>query len=191
MLFPIFYGLIAPIKVSAKPLSAINSAIALATKLNAQLSIAIGALQITVPNLLSSATVEGLIGNENKHSKDSAAAMRDKIADLARNSGIPVHTETLIGDLSQIKSRFANRARVHGLVYAGHWLEIENDEEDSPAHLAVDIVGAVVGWNLAFFGRPDTIITITYSRHLASAPLDPDLNVSSPLIAVNHWEEVY
>jgi nucleotide-binding universal stress UspA family protein len=118
MLFPIFYGLIAPIKISAQPLSAINSAIALATKLDAQLSIAIGALQITVPNLLSSATVEGLIGNENKHSKDSAAAMCEKISDLVHSSGVTIHTETLIGDLSQIRSSFANRARVHGLVYA-------------------------------------------------------------------------
>ena len=118
MLFPIFYGLIAPSSVSAQPLNAINSAIALAAKLDAQLSIAIGALQITVPNLLSSATVDGLIGNENKRSKDSAAAMRDRIADLARSSGSTIHTEILKGDLSQIKSRFANRARVHGLVYA-------------------------------------------------------------------------
>ncbi len=116
MLFPIFYGLIAPSNVSAQPLNAINSAIAIAAKIDAQLSIAIGALQITVPNLLSSATVEGLIGNENKRSKDSAAAMRDRIADLARSSGSTIHTEILKGDLSQIKSRFANRARVHGLV---------------------------------------------------------------------------
>ena len=118
MLFPIFYGFIAPNNTTAQPLDAVKTAIALATKLDAQLSIAIGALQITIPNLLRSATIEGLIGNENKRSKDLAAAVSDQIIDLAGSSGVTIHTETLKGDLSQIKSRFANRARVHGLVYA-------------------------------------------------------------------------
>jgi nucleotide-binding universal stress UspA family protein len=155
MLFPIFYGLIAPSNVSAQPLNAINSAIALATKLDAQLSIAIGALQITVPNLLSSATVEGLIGNENKHSRDSAAAMRDKIADLARNSGIPVHTETLIGDLGQINSRFANRARVHGLVYAAAGI---------PGEL---LGGALIEPLLFESGRPVLVVPNSYTSPIS------------------------
>lgn len=155
MLFPIFYGLIAPNNVSAQPLNAVNSAIALAAKLDAQLSIAIGALQITIPNLLSSATVEGLIGNENKHSKDSAAAIRDKIADIARNSGIPVHTETLIGDLGQIKSRFANRARVHGLVYA---------ESGIPGEL---LGGTLIEPLLFESGRPVLVVPNGYSSPIS------------------------
>lgn len=118
MLFPIFFGFIAPGNGSAKPLDAIKTAACLATKLDAQLSIAIGALQITIPNLLTSATVEGLIANENRRSKDSADAVREQIADLARSFGVTIHTETLKGDLSQIKNRFANRARVHGMVFA-------------------------------------------------------------------------
>ena len=61
MHFPIFYGLIAPDIASAKPLSAVNVAIDLATKLDAQLSIVIGALQISVPNILHSGVVDGLI----------------------------------------------------------------------------------------------------------------------------------
>lgn len=155
VLFPIFYGLIAPNSVSAQPLNAINSAIALATKLDAQLSIAIGALQITIPNLLSSATVEDLIGNENKRSKDSAAAMRDKIADLARKSGIPVHMETLIGDLGQLKSRFANRARVHGLVYA---------EAGIPGEL---LGGALIEPLLFESGRPVLVVPNSYTSPIS------------------------
>ncbi len=155
MLFPIFYGLIAPSNVSAQPLNAVNSAIALAAKLDAQLSIAIGALQITIPNLLSSATVEGLIGNENKHSKVSAAAIRDKIADIARNSGIPVHTETLIGDLGQIKSGFANRARVHGLVYT---------ESGIPGEL---LGGTLIEPLLFESGRPVLVVPNGYSSPIS------------------------
>lgn len=151
MLFPVFYGFIAPDFDSAKPLDAIKTAIALAAKLDAQLSIAIGALQIAVPNLLSSMTVEGLIGNENKRSKDSADAVREQIAGLARSSGVTIHTETLKGDLSQIKSRFANRARVHGLVYA---------EAGIPGEL---LGGTLIEPLLFESGRPVLVVPNGYS----------------------------
>lgn len=118
MLFPIFYGFIAPDIASTKPLSAMKAAIDLATKINAQVSVAISALQISVPNMLSSGIVDGLISNENKRSVDSAAAAREQIIELARNSGLTVHTEILKGDLNGIRGRCANRARVHGLVFA-------------------------------------------------------------------------
>jgi nucleotide-binding universal stress UspA family protein len=151
MFFPIFYGFIALNNVSAQPLDAIKTAIALAAKLDAQLSIAIGALQITIPNLLSSATVEGLIGNENKRSKDSAAAMREQIADLTRSSGVTIHTEILKGDLSQIKSRFADRARVHGLVFA-------------EAGISGELLGGALIEPLLFeSGRPVIVVPNGYS----------------------------
>ena len=118
MQFPIFHGFIAPDIASSKPLKAMKTAFSLAAKLNAQLSFAIGALQISVRTILSSSTVEGLISGENKRSADSASAVRDQIIELARNSGLIVHTEILKGALSSIAGRCANRARVHGLVFA-------------------------------------------------------------------------
>jgi len=155
MLFPIFYGFIAPNNTAAQPLDAVKTAIALATKLDAQLSIAIGALQITIPNLLRSATVEGLIGNENKRNKDLAAAVSDQIIDLAGSSGVTIHTETLKGDLSQIKSRFANRARVHGLVYA---------EAGVPGEL---FGGALIEPLLFESGRPVLVVPNGYSSPIS------------------------
>jgi nucleotide-binding universal stress UspA family protein len=118
MLYPIFYGFIAPDIASAKPPSAMKVAIDLAAKLNAQVSVAIGALQIAVPNILGSGTVEGLIANERKRSADSATAAREYIIGLANSSGLTVHTEILKGGLDLIKRRCANRARVHGMVFA-------------------------------------------------------------------------
>ncbi len=61
MQFPIFYGFIAPDIANTKPLTAIVPAVDLATKLDAQLSVAIGAMRLSVPTLLSSGTVEGLV----------------------------------------------------------------------------------------------------------------------------------
>ena len=62
--------------------------------------------------------MEGLISDENRRSADLGAASREQIAGLARNSDLIVHTEILKGDLSSIARRCANRARVHGLVFA-------------------------------------------------------------------------
>ena len=118
MLFPIFYGFIAPDTASAKSLGAMKAALGLSTKLEAQLSVAIGALQISVLNMLSAPNVEALVSEENKRSADSAVAARERIVDIARNSGVTVHTEILKSDFSRIKGRLANRARVHGLVFA-------------------------------------------------------------------------
>ena len=118
MKFPIFYGLVAPDTGAAKPLKAMKTAFSLAARLDAQLSVAIGALQISVRTILSSNTVEGLISDENKRSAASAAAAHEQITELARKSGLIVHTEILKGDLGSIKRRCANRARVHGLVFA-------------------------------------------------------------------------
>jgi nucleotide-binding universal stress UspA family protein len=118
MKFPIFHGFIASEIGSAKPLEVMKTAFSLAARLDAQLSIAIGALQISVRTILSSTTVEGLISDENKRSADSAVASREQIVGLARNSGLIVHTEILKGDLGSISGRCANRARVHGLIFA-------------------------------------------------------------------------
>ncbi len=118
MKFPIFHGFIAPDTGSEKSLGAIKTAFNLATQLDAQLSIAIGALQISVRTILSSNTVEGLISDENRRSADSASHQRQQIAELARNSGLIVHTEILKGDLGSIVRRCTHRAGVHGLVFA-------------------------------------------------------------------------
>jgi nucleotide-binding universal stress UspA family protein len=118
MKFPIFHAFIAPDSGAAKPLKAMNTAFSLANALDAQLSVAIGALQISVRTILSSSMVEGLISDENKRSADSATAARERITELARKSGLVVHTEILKDDLANIKRRCASRARIHGLVFA-------------------------------------------------------------------------
>lgn len=118
MLFPMFYGFIAPDAAIAHPLNAVKVAVNLAGKLDAQLSVAIGARQLSVPSLIVSSTVEGLVGAENKRATDSAAMAKDSILELASISGMALHAEILKGDLNQLKVRFSRRARLYGLVIA-------------------------------------------------------------------------
>ena len=126
MKFPIFHGFIAPDSGAAKPLNAMNTAFSLAAALDAQLSVAIGALQISVRTILSSNMVEGLISDENKRSAASATAAREQITELARKSGLIVHTEILKGDLGSIKRRCANRAREGILSWEWRWRRDSN-----------------------------------------------------------------
>jgi nucleotide-binding universal stress UspA family protein len=118
MLYPIFYGFIAPDSASAKPMSAMKAAADLASKLNAQLSVAVGALHLSVRGVLSYGTPEMVVSDENKRSADSAAAARARVIELARGSGLTVHTEILKGDFDLIKRSCASRARLHGMVFA-------------------------------------------------------------------------
>jgi nucleotide-binding universal stress UspA family protein len=155
MKFPIFHGFIAPDTGAVKPLKALNTAFNLASRLDAQLSIAIGALQISVRTILSSSTVEGLISNENKRSADSAVAVREQIAGLARNSDLIVHTEILKGDLGSIWRRCANRARVHGLVFA---------EAGIPGEL---LDGALIEPLIFESGRPVIIVPNGFSSEIS------------------------
>ena len=155
MQFPIFHGFIAPDNASAKPLKAMKTAFSLAAKLDAQLSIAIGALQISVRTILSSSTVEGLISDENKRSADSASAVREQIVELARNSGLTVHTEILKGALGSIVGRCANRARVHGLVFA---------EAGIPGEL---LGGALIEPLIFESGRPVIIVPNGFSSEIS------------------------
>jgi nucleotide-binding universal stress UspA family protein len=155
MKFPIFHGFIAPDSGSPKSLTAMNTAFSLAASLDAQLSVAIGALQISVRTILSSSTVEGLISDENKRSADSAAAAREQIIELARKSGLTVHTEILKGDLGSIKRRCANRARVHGLVFA---------EAGIPGEL---LGGALIEPLIFEGGRPVIIVPNGFSSDIS------------------------
>ena len=155
MKFPIFYGLIAPDTGAAKPLNAMKTAFSLAARLDAQLSVAVGALQISVRTILSSNTVEGLISDENKRSADSAAAVREQIAGLASNSGLIVHTEILKGDLGSIKRRCANRARTHGLVFA---------EAGIPGEL---LGGALIEPVIFESGRPVIVVPNGFSSEIS------------------------
>ena len=155
MKFPIFHGFIAPDTGSAKPLEAMKTAFGLAASLDAQLSIAIGALQISVRTILSSNTVEGLISDENKRSADSAAAVREQISGLARNSGLIVHTEILKDNLGNIARRCANRARVHGLVFA---------EAGVPGEL---LGGALIEPLIFESGRPVIVVPNGFSSEIS------------------------
>jgi nucleotide-binding universal stress UspA family protein len=155
MKFPIFLGFIAPDSGSAKPLKAMKTAFSLAAKLDAQLSIVIGALQISVRTILSSSTVEGLISDENKRSADSASAVREQIIELSRNSGLIVHTEILKGALSSIAGRCAYRARAHGLVFA---------EAGIPGEL---LGGALIEPLIFESGRPVIIVPNGFSSEVS------------------------
>ena len=155
MKFPIFHGFIAPDSGSAKPLKAMKTAFSLATALEAQLSVAIGALQISVRTILTSSTVESLISDENKRSAESASAAREQLAELARKSGLIVHTEILKGDLGSIKRRCANRARVHGLVFA---------EAGIPGEL---LGGALIEPLIFESGRPVIVVPNGFSADIA------------------------
>lgn len=155
MKFPIFNGFVAPYSGSAKPLETMNTAFSLAARLDAQLSVAIGALQISVRTILTSNTVEGLISDENKRSADSAAAAREQVAELGRNSGLIVHTEILKGDLGSIARRCANRARVHGLVFA---------EAGIPGEL---LGGALIEPLIFESGRPVIVVPNGFSSEIS------------------------
>ncbi len=155
MLFPIFYGLIAPDIGLEKPHAALETATALALRLNGQISIAIGALQITVPNLLSSATVEGLIANENKRRLDSANAFCEHVNDVSRRSGVTMHAAVIQGDVDQIKRQLAVRARVNGLVFA---------EAGIPGEL---LGGALIEPLLFESGRPVLVVPNGYTRGIS------------------------
>ncbi|MDP1701253.1 MAG: universal stress protein [Aestuariivirga sp.] len=155
MQFPIFHGFIAPDAGSAKPLQAMKVAFGLAASLDAQLSVVIGALQISVRTILSSSTVKGLISDENKRSADSAEAAREQIAGLARNSGLIVHTEILKGDLGSIARRCANRARMHGLIFA---------EAGIPGEL---LGGALIEPLIFESGRPVIVVPNGFSSDIS------------------------
>jgi len=133
----------------------------------------------TPDDLQKNLTVQGVLVINGSFEIEAPSTLT--ILPSPRGSGL------LVKDDLKIEST----ASINGLVYAGHWLQIENDDDDSPPHLEVTVTGGVVGWNIEFSGRPDTAINITYDRELASMPLDPEMNENSPLIAVNHWEEVY
>ena len=75
-------------------------------------------MRISVPNLLSSATVEGLVAEENRRSDESAAAAIKTILSLANRGSIAVHTQTLTGDFARLRLALSHRARIHGLIFA-------------------------------------------------------------------------
>jgi nucleotide-binding universal stress UspA family protein len=155
MQFPIFCGFIVPETGSAKSLETMRTAFNLAAKLDAQLSIAIGALQISVQTILSSNAVEGLISDENRRSAEAASAVREQIVELARISGLIVHTEILKGALGSIAGRCANRARVHGLVFA---------EAGIPGEL---LGGALIEPLIFESGRPVIIVPNGFSSEIS------------------------
>jgi nucleotide-binding universal stress UspA family protein len=134
MKFPIFYGFFTPDIATKDSFGPMSTALDLAQRLDGQLSVAIGKLKITVPNVMVSATVDGLIASENKRRAKSAADSQQKVVELARGSGVIIHTEIVEDDFIGIKRRFANRARIHGLVFAESGLpgEIYNDELIEP-----------------------------------------------------------
>ncbi|HQX85593.1 MAG TPA: universal stress protein [Aestuariivirga sp.] len=155
MLFPIFYGIIAPDIATPKSLGAMKTAIGLAAKLDGQLSVAIGALEISVRNTLSSGIVDRVVAEEGQRSRESAKALSGQIADLARGSGSAVHTEILSGSLGQITGQCAVRARIHGLVFA---------EAGGPSE---PLTGALIEPLLFESGRPVIVVPNGFSSEIS------------------------
>lgn len=155
MLFPIFYGIIAPDIATPKSLGAMKTAIGLAAKLDGQLSVAIGALEISVRNTLSSGIVDRVVAEEGQRSRESAKALSGQIADLARGSGSAVHTEILSGSLGQITGQCAARARIHGLVFA---------EAGGPSE---PLAGALIEPLLFESGRPVIVVPNGFSSEIS------------------------
>ncbi|MBP9174899.1 MAG: universal stress protein [Rhizobiales bacterium] len=155
MLFPIFYGIIAPDIATPKSLGAMKTAIGLAAKLDGQLSVAIGALEISVRNTLSSGIVDRVVAEEGQRSRESAKALSGQIADLARGSGSAVHTEILSGSLGQISGQCAVRARIHGLVFA---------EAGGPSE---PLTGALIEPLLFESGRPVIVVPNGFSSEIS------------------------
>ena len=121
MLYPISYSFIVRDLASAKPHSAIKAAAHLSRKLNSDLFVAIAALQISVPNILASKTVDDIVADEHRRSLSSAIIARDEIAEYARRSKQTIHTDILKGDYAAIKKECINRAKIYGLLFAESW----------------------------------------------------------------------
>ena len=119
MQFPIFFGFVALDIAATKPLGALNTAIDLTAKLDGELAVAVGALRISMPNILVSKAVEDIVASELRRCFDSAVAARARSDELARNSGLTIHTEILKGDFNRFRSQCISRARVHGPVIQG------------------------------------------------------------------------
>jgi nucleotide-binding universal stress UspA family protein len=155
MQFPIFYGFVAPDIAASKPVGALNTASDLTAKLDGQLSVAIGALRISMPNILVSKTVEDIVASEHRRCVDSAVAAREKANDMGRSSGLTIHTEILRSDFDQFQSQCVCRARVHGLVFA-------------EAGIAGEFHGAALIESLLFkSGRPVLIVPSGYSSEIS------------------------
>jgi nucleotide-binding universal stress UspA family protein len=134
MKFPIFYGALAPDMVTEKTLHGATLALDVAAALDAQLSVSIGALLVTPPNVLGSSMVSSLVASENKRWLDAAKAVQEQFDRLAAASKIPAHSEVINDDLIGLGKRFAVRARLHGLVVFEHGIlgEMYRDELIEP-----------------------------------------------------------
>jgi nucleotide-binding universal stress UspA family protein len=155
MKFPIFYSFVAPDIAATKPLSALKTAIDLTAKLDGQLSVAIGALRMSVPNILVSKTVEDIVASEHRRCVDSAVAAREKTTEIGRSSGLTVHAEILKSDFDQFRSQCVCQARVHGLVFA-------------EAGIAGEFHGAALIESLLFkSGRPVLVVPNGFSAEIS------------------------
>ena len=95
----------------------------------------------------------------------------------------PIGSGLLVKDDLEISSTLT----AFGAVYAGHWLEIE----DEGTAFSVTATGGLTGFNVKIDASTGSPITIVYDQAAVSQPLDPAFNTSSPIIQINHWEEEY
>lgn len=98
------------------------------------------------------------------------------------------------GLLVKSSLEFENSADIKGIVYAGNYLEIEYDDNDTADPLVVHIKGGLIGRRFIFNrdisgGQSD--VQITHDNELISRVLRQDFNLTSPLLDIGHWEENY
>lgn len=78
-------------------------------------------------------------------------------------------------------------ANIQGLIYASQGLAIELQ---SPGASIFTLEGSLVGLD-TILERKSGTITINYVANYVNPVLDPELNTTSPLIQIDHWEERY
>ena len=79
------------------------------------------------------------------------------------------------------------------LVYASNYLEIEYDDDDTTGTLDITINGGIMGRQIRLSrDRSGTAaVTINHDDRLIGRVLTDEINTSSPLIDIGHWEEQY
>jgi nucleotide-binding universal stress UspA family protein len=157
MAYPIFAGFIAANLPTDRPPPCVVAAHELAELFDGPLAVAVGALEITTPVIFSRASVGGLIGAENKHSREQAEAMRAMLKADRHLAGRLAACDIVHGELSAIRAGLASRARLYGFVV-------------TQCGIAGDLMQSAAVETLLFeTGRP---VLIVPRGHQASLSLD-------------------
>jgi nucleotide-binding universal stress UspA family protein len=153
--YPVFAGFIAsPEDVAGVPAS-VAGAHDLAQRLGGRLSIAVGALEIKTPVVFSRASVGGLIGAENKRSRERAEAVCKAVKDDPRFAGGETSCDVIFGELPVVRQNLASRARLNAFAV-------------TEAGVAGDLMQSAAVETLLFeSGRPVLVLPRGHQRPLS------------------------